>query len=86
MFTSSLLITSEQSVKNVIDENAVNNDGITLIQLFSNQPQNEVVEIANQLMDVYPNAHIIGMSSSYVIHQGSIHQNATLLILLSFRM
>lgn len=85
MFTSSLLITSEQSVKNVIDENAVNNDGITLIQLFSNQTQNEVVEIANQLMGVYPNAHIIGMSSSYVIHQGSIHQNATLLIFTQFK-
>ncbi|RAS64268.1 hypothetical protein DET48_11051 [Vibrio diazotrophicus] len=62
MFTSSLLITAEQSVKSVVDENAVTHDGITLIQLFSSQPPSEVVEIANQLLDVYPNAHIIGMS------------------------
>ncbi|PNH91609.1 bifunctional diguanylate cyclase/phosphodiesterase [Vibrio diazotrophicus] len=85
MFTSSLLITAEQSVKSVVDENAVTHDGITLIQLFSSQPPSEVVEIANQLLDVYPNAHIIGMSSSNVIHQGSIHKNATLLVFTHFK-
>ncbi|WP_165312589.1 bifunctional diguanylate cyclase/phosphodiesterase [Vibrio ziniensis] len=85
MFTSSLLITSEQSVKSALDENAVANDGVNLIQLFSNQSPDDVVNIANQLMAMYPNAHILGMSSSNVIHQGTIHHNATLLIFTQFQ-
>ncbi len=85
MFTSSLLIKSEQSVENALNTLTVSSDDTTLIQLFSNQPLAVVSDIVEQIQRRFPNAEIIGMSAADVIHHGEIHHKATLIVFSQFQ-
>lgn len=84
MFTSSILITSEQSVEPLLDTLALSQSETTLIQIFSNQSPNRVESIVQQLQRQFTSAQIIGMSAVDVIHHGDIHHNATLIVFSQF--
>jgi len=84
MFTSSLLLTSEQSVEPLLHTLALSQSDTTLIQIFSNQSPNRVETIVQQLQRQFQNAQIIGMSAADVIHHGDIHHNATLIVFSQF--
>ncbi len=84
MFTSSILITSEQSVEHLLNKLALSQGETTLIQVFSNQSPNRVELIVQQLQRRFVNAQVIGMSAVDVIHHGDIHHNATLIVFSQF--
>lgn len=80
MFTNAFLIERyEQLAENLAP---IKMDGQTvLIQLFSDQPRQDVEAIASALLVFFPDAHLIGMSSSNVIYQGEIYKNRTLVVI-----
>lgn len=84
MFTSSLFIPAHQSLNQALSAFSFSAHGSTLIQLFSSLPAQEIEPLAEQLVHIYPQATLIGLSSGQLIHHGEIHHQGTLLLFSRF--
>ncbi|MBL4297365.1 EAL domain-containing protein [Vibrio fluvialis] len=84
MFTSSLFIPAHQSLNQALSAFSFSAHGSTLIQLFSSLPAQEIEPLAEQLVHIYPQATLIGLSSGQLIHHGDIHHQGTLLLFSRF--
>lgn len=59
-------------------------NGQTLIQVFSHLSADALLPLVEAVKQRFPHAHILGMSSQYVIYQGEIHSNHTLITVSQF--
>jgi c-di-GMP phosphodiesterase len=84
MLTASLLVDSKQQLIDQLSSVTVVQDQTTLIQLFSALPQDDVVDIAQKLLDHIPGAVVIGMSCEQVIEKGENYVNKTLVLISQF--
>ena len=81
MLTTSFVIESDathRELHKALKEISIAADCEVLVQLFSSQSPNIVQSMANIILAVFPRAHLIGMSTTQVIHHGDIFSNQTL--------
>ncbi|SUP47026.1 bifunctional diguanylate cyclase/phosphodiesterase [Vibrio furnissii] len=84
MFTSSLFIPAHQSLHHALSAFEFSAQGQTLIQVFSSLPAQDITPFAEQIVQRYPDAQLVGLSTGQIIHNGDIHHQGTLLLMTQF--
>ncbi|MCG6282699.1 FIST N-terminal domain-containing protein, partial [Vibrio diabolicus] len=72
MFTSSLFIPAHQSLHHALSAFEFSAQGQTLIQVFSSLPAQDITPFAEQIVQRYPDAQLVGLSTGQIIHNGDI--------------
>ncbi|MDW6002580.1 bifunctional diguanylate cyclase/phosphodiesterase [Vibrio mangrovi] len=85
MFTVSLLLDDCHDLKAQLARLSFDEQQTMLVQLFSDQVQTTVLEMAGVILERFPQAHLLGLSSEQVIYHSEIYFRKTLVLISVFQ-